>query len=50
LSENNALYYELMDTLLRADEAGIVFEDDLRVVRIHQLIDTLAAQLRTDIA
>jgi hypothetical protein len=50
LSENNALYCELMDTLLRADEAGIVFEDDLLVVRIHQLVDTLAAQLRTDFA
>jgi hypothetical protein len=47
LSENNALYYELVDTLLRADEAGIVFEDDLLVIRIHQLVDTLTAQLRT---
>jgi hypothetical protein len=50
LSESDALYYELMDTLLRADEAGIVFEDDLLVVRVHQLVETLSAQLRTNFA
>jgi hypothetical protein len=50
LRENNALYFELMNTLLRADDAGIIFEDDLLVVRLCRLVDTLTAQLRTHIA
>jgi hypothetical protein len=50
LRENNARYLELMNTLLRADDAGIIFEDDLLVVRLCRLVDTLTAQLRTHIA
>jgi hypothetical protein len=50
LRENNARYLELMNTLLRADDAGIIFEDDLLVVRLCRLVDTLTAQLRNHIA
>jgi hypothetical protein len=50
LRENNAVYFELMNTLLLADDAGIIFEDDLLVARLCRLVDTLTAQLRTNIA
>jgi len=50
LRENNALYFELMDTARRTEEAGIIFEDDHPVVRLCLLVDGLTAQLRTNIA
>jgi hypothetical protein len=50
LRENNALYFELTDTDLRAEATGIIFEDDLLIVRLCRLVDTLAAQLQTNIA
>jgi hypothetical protein len=40
----------LLTVIQRAEAAGIIFEDDLLVIPLCRLVDTLTAQRRTNVA